>query len=122
MVISISNHHPGEISMVTALKTQDFDIVVNVKVKTNELSEDEVTGVLSDAVRHETDLVRARRDEFLKDCQRFEEKYHFSSDEFLERFESGELGDDADFFEWFFVKEAHDKFERRYQILLGISL
>jgi hypothetical protein len=108
--------------MATAVKTQDLDIVINVKVKTDELGKDEVTDVLGDAVRHETDLARVRRDEFLKDCQVFETRYNLSSDEFLERFESGELGDDADFFSWLFVKEAYDKWERRYQILLGVSL
>jgi hypothetical protein len=108
--------------MATAVKTQDLDIVVNVKVKTKELDKDEVTGVLGDAVRHETDLARVRRDEFLKDCQRFEDKYHFSSDEFLERFESGELGDDADFFSWYAVKRGFDVWERRYQILSGVAL
>lgn len=108
--------------MATVVKMQDLDIVVNVKVQTNELAKDEVTTVLGSAVRHELELARARRDEFLKDCQVFEAKYHFSSDEFLKRFESGELGDDADFFTWFFVKEAFDKWDRRYQILLGVSL
>lgn len=108
--------------MATALKTQDFDIVVNVKVKTDELAKDEVTEVLGDAIRHETDLARVRRDEFLKDCKAFEDKYHFSSDEFLERFESGELGDDADYFSWYAVKRGFDVWERRYQILSGIAM
>jgi hypothetical protein len=30
----------------------------------------------------------------------FEKKYHLSSDEFFKRFESGKIGDDADFFDW----------------------
>ena len=108
--------------MATAVKTQDLDIVVNVKVKTDELAKDEVTNVLGSAVRHELDLAREKRDEFTKACQAFEEKYHFSSDDFLIRFESGNLGDEADYFEWQFVKEALDKWNRRYEILLGVSL
>jgi hypothetical protein len=30
----------------------------------------------------------------------FEEKYHMPSDDFYQRFKSGELGDSMDFFEW----------------------
>ena len=108
--------------MANAVKTQDLDIVVNVKVKTDELAKDEVTDLLGSAVRHELDLARVRRDEFLKDCKVFEDKYHFSSDEFLERFESGELGDDADFFSWYAVKRGYDVWERRFQILSGIAV
>lgn len=108
--------------MTTAVKIQDLDIVVNVKVKTDELAKDEVTNVLGSAVRHELDLARTRREEFLNDCKVFEDKYHFSSSEFLERFESGELGDDADFFSWYAVKQGYDVWERRVQILSGIDL
>ena len=32
--------------------------------------------------------------------KRFEEKYHMSSDDFYQKFQSGELGDSIDFFEW----------------------
>ena len=112
----------GEISVATAVKTQDLDIVVNVKVKTDELEKDEVANILGTAVRHELDLAREKRDEFAKECQAFEEKYRISSDDFLVRFESGDLGDEPDYFEWQFAKESLDKWDRRYQILLGISL
>lgn len=108
--------------MATAVKIQDLDIVVNVKVKTDELAKDEVTDVLGSAVRHELDMARTRRDEFLQECQAFETKYHLSSDEFLKQFESGDLGDEADFFTWLFAKESFDKWDRHLQILLGVSL
>lgn len=35
-----------------------------------------------------------------RDIHSFEEKYQMESGDFYERFEAGELGDDADFFEW----------------------
>lgn len=108
--------------MANAMKTQDLEIVVNVKVKTDELAKAEVTDVLGSAVRHELDLARLRRDEFLKECLAFEAKYNLSSDEFVTQYESGKLGDDADFITWLFAKESYDKWERRYQILSGVSL
>lgn len=38
----------------------------------------------------------------------FEQKYRMTSDEFLLKFESGELGDSQDFFDWFAAKRALD--------------
>ena len=32
---------------------------------------------------------------------KFEEKYSISSEEFMTKFENGELGDDQDFFDWY---------------------
>ncbi len=45
---------------------------------------------------------------WLEICQKFERKYAMTSDEFLLKFESGELGDSQDFFDWFAAKRALD--------------
>ena len=34
------------------------------------------------------------------ELSRFEDKYQMSSEDFYQRFESGEMGDEGDFFEW----------------------
>ncbi len=41
-------------------------------------------------------------------CRAFELKYHMSSDEFMRRFEAGELGDDAAYFDWYAAKRGWD--------------
>jgi hypothetical protein len=41
-------------------------------------------------------------------CQQFEQKYRMTSAEFLLKFESGELDDSQDFFDWFAAKRAFD--------------
>ena len=41
-------------------------------------------------------------------CKRFEQKYGMTSDEFLLKFESGELDDSQDFFDWFAAKHVLD--------------
>jgi hypothetical protein len=43
---------------------------------------------------------------YLETCLKFEQKYGISSDEFLLKFESGELGDSQDFFDWFAAKRG----------------
>ncbi len=41
-------------------------------------------------------------------CQQFEQKYEMTSDKFLLKFESGELDDSPDYFDWFAAKRALD--------------
>jgi hypothetical protein len=41
-------------------------------------------------------------------CRQFEQKYGMTSDEFLLKFEPGELDDLQDYFDWFAAKRALD--------------
>jgi len=41
-------------------------------------------------------------------CLQFEQKYRMTSDEFMLKFESGELDDSPDYFDWFAAKRAID--------------
>ena len=43
---------------------------------------------------------RGSIDQIRQDLNGFESKYRMSSEEFFDKFESGKLGDDGDFFEW----------------------
>jgi len=95
-----------------ALKTQ-FSTVVNW---------DEVRKVLDSALRHEADLANARRTYFERACRAFEQQYHMSSEEFMQQFESGTLGDDAVYFDWYAAKRGLDLWERRFRILSGVKV
>jgi hypothetical protein len=50
-------------------------------------------------------------EELSADLLRFEERFGIASEEFYNRFEAGEMGDDADFIEWasFFDMHQHAK-------------
>lgn len=95
-----------------ALKTQ-FSTVVNW---------DEVRKVLDSALRHEADLANARRTYFERTCRAFEQQYQMSSQEFMRQFESGALGDDAVYFDWYAAKRGLDLWERRFRILSGVKV
>ena len=43
---------------------------------------------------------RSNINQISQDLNKFERKYRMSSENFFHEFESGEMGDDADFFEW----------------------
>ena len=45
-----------------------------------------------------------------------------TSDVFLVKFESGELGDDEEWFDWFAAKRGFDNWDRQYQILTRVTL
>lgn len=65
---------------------------------------------------------RLLRDHYQGVCHAFEGKHNISSDEFLTRFEAGELGDDATYFDWYAAKRGFDLWERHYSILSGVSV
>jgi len=94
-----------------ALRTQ-FSTVVQA---------DEVRGVLNDALRREAELAGARRAYFERACRAFEQRHQMTSDEFMQQFESGTLGDDAEYFDWYAAKRGLDRWERRLRILSGIT-
>jgi hypothetical protein len=95
-----------------ALKAE-FPVAINL---------DEVRRVVDSALRHETDLAKHRRNYFEQQCSAFEQKYQMTSDEFMERFESGVLGDDAEYFDWYAAKRGFDLWARRLHILVGIQV
>lgn len=39
-------------------------------------------------------------------CKEFEGKYHWTTEEFLQKFDSGLAGDDEDFFKWYAVAQG----------------
>ena len=83
---------------------------------------DEVRQVVDSALRREADLAGARRAYFARQCSVFEQEHRMTSAEFLERFESGELGDDVEYFDWYAAKRGLDLWERRARILAGIQV
>jgi len=54
----------------------------------------------------DNDLSNQQR--WLEICQQFEQKYGMTSEEFLLKFESGELDDSPDCFDWFAAKHGLD--------------
>lgn len=95
---------------------------IALKITTNEFSAASVREVVSDALRSQVNHARIRMEHFAKLCQEFENKHQLSSDDFLRRFDAGELGDDAYLFDWYAAKRGLDVWQRRFAVLNGISL
>jgi hypothetical protein len=96
---------------------------IALKARVSDFSSlDEVRQVVDGALRREADLADARRAYFARQCSLFEQEHEMTSDQFLERFESGELGDDVEYFDWYAAKRGLDLWERRVLILAGIQV
>lgn len=54
--------------------------------------------------------------------QEFEQRYHMDSQTFATRFRQGELGDEADWFEWEYVLQAYQETARQLKILERVSV
>lgn len=55
-------------------------------------------------------------------CQEFEQEFSLNSDEFMQKFESGELGDEREYFDWYAAKRGLDIWHARREILSGVSV
>jgi len=82
----------------------------------------EVRKVLSDALLQGTKLAETRRVYFERLCQAFEQQHQMTSDDFLQQFESGELGDDAVYFDWYAAKRGLDLWQHRFHILSEVHV
>jgi len=52
----------------------------------------------------------------------FEKRHDMASDQFASRFSTGELGDDAHWFEWEYVLDAHRETTRQLELLKSVKL
>jgi len=53
------------------------------------------------SLKREYDLYSNAMAFYKKVLQEFEKKYQLSTQTFLERFEAGQIGDEADYFDWY---------------------
>ena len=59
------------------------------------------TNEIKVSLKREYDLYSNAMAFYRKALQVFEEKYQLSTQTFLERFEAGQMGDGADYFDWY---------------------
>ncbi len=53
-------------------------------------------------------------------CHEFEKQFNMSSDEFMQKFEEGNIGDDQVYFDWYAAKQGLDIWRERRDILSGV--
>jgi|SRR3989339_255156 len=82
----------------------------------------DVSDILTSMFEEKTSFARYKVDQYKEKCLEFEKKHNINSNEFIKKFESGEMGDDAVFFDWFAAKKGFDIWNKKLNILKGVSV
>jgi len=76
-------------------------------------------GTLDKILQRERDQLQSQAARLRDQLAVFEDRYGLSTPEFYERFERGEMGDDADFFEWSATWEMVRELKGELELLQG---
>ena len=60
-----------------------------------------MTAEIKTSLKREYALCSNAMDFYKRALKQFEQKYRLSTQTFLKRFEAGQMGDDADYFDWY---------------------
>jgi len=86
-----------------------------------EHSAQETKAFIIEALEKHIDFARMRLAKFDTECRQFEERYQMKSEDFIKKFEAGELGDDLHWFDWSAAYRARNIWEKKSKVLTGIS-
>lgn len=91
-----------------------------LNIKTS-FSSQEVTEAIRSALEHEKHVARYKVKRYSAICRDFETKFGFSSAEFRTKFETANISKENSFFDWYAAKRRLDHWNKKFEILLGIS-
>ncbi len=81
-----------------------------------------VKDIVKAALRNETEMARFRYEQFAKECQTFEQKFRMGTDEFLTKFDAGELGDAEEYLDWFASARGREVWRQKAEVLGGVAV
>ncbi len=93
-----------------------------LKTDLSDYKRGEIRNAVSYALSSSADQARQRFEYYAGLCQKFEKQYGVDSEEFMQKFDSGDLGDDQEYFDWYAAKRGYDIWRARYEILSGVSV
>ena len=81
------------------------------------MSNTKTEDVIASAIKKEKDEGKYILERFQRKLKAFEDKYDIETDDFVEKFESGELDDREDFFEWISVHKGREHWKKKIENL-----
>jgi hypothetical protein len=84
-------------------------------------SPQEVTDTIRSALEHEKHVARYKVKRYSAICRDFETKFGFSSNELMAKLKNANISKESIFFDWYAAKRGLDHWNKRLEILLGIS-
>ena len=82
----------------------------------------DIRNAISYALTSTAAQARQRFEYYANLCSEFEQRFRMTSNEFVQKFDSGALGDDQEFFNWYAAKRGMDIWLNRSAILSGVSV
>jgi hypothetical protein len=82
----------------------------------------EAVPIIKSDLAIEENLLKMSLDEYGKDLAILEKKYKISRKDFIQKFESGELGDDAEWFEFLFAYRAFEHVKKKLKLIEEILI
>jgi hypothetical protein len=76
-----------------------------------------MSSIIVEALQRERALLRVKARILRSRVEDFEKRFNMKSEEFLEKFELGELGDDEEFFLWWSFLQALRSVDERMKIV-----
>jgi len=80
-------------------------------------AEEEVKEVIDESIASRLAFAQRRLSVYQASCAAFEQRYGMSTQEFREKFESGTLGDQQEWFDWYAAAEGKKIWSRKHEIL-----
>ena len=80
-----------------------------------------VQEIIRAALRDQANLARLRAAQFVNECRAFEERFHMNTEDFVNKFEAGELGDDEIWFDWFAAARGREVWSVKANVLLEVA-
>jgi hypothetical protein len=77
---------------------------------------------LDKIIDQELSVVQKKKAELDQDLQEFEARYEMNSETFIQRFQTGSLGDDMDFVEWNAFYHLNQSLQRQIELLKSNGL
>lgn len=97
-------------------------MMLALKTKETGYGQNNVRDAISYALTSAAKQAHQRFEYYANLCLQFEREYGLTSDEFMQKFEAGELGDDQKYFDWYAAKRGLDIWHERREILAGVSV
>ena len=80
-------------------------------------AEEEITAVIAESIAAHLEYAQRRLSAYQLHCSDFEQRHGMSTEEFLERFEAGTLGDQQEWFDWYAAAQGKMIWSRKHDIL-----
>ena len=84
----------------------------------NENEEVLIKETLKKLIEQEIDMLEKEKEQYKREMGKFEGIYSLKSEEFIKKFNNGEMGDDLDFFEWYSYVDSYNRVEKRQRFLM----